>query len=85
MGIPYEFPSVVFAGLDCHGNSFSSVLLVHKEAQKGGFGFTRSFLSDLCSIVGTSSPGINIAKSAYFSSDRTIREYANEIWHTPCK
>ncbi len=28
---------------------------------------------------------INIAKSYYFSSDRTIREYANEIWHTPCK
>ena len=27
----------------------------------------------------------NIAKSYYFSSDRTIREYANEIWHTPCK
>ena len=24
---------------------------------------------------------INIAKSAYFSSDRTIEEYANEIWH----
>ena len=24
---------------------------------------------------------INIAKSAYFSSDRTIEEYANDIWH----
>ncbi|MBP1529230.1 MAG: glycogen/starch/alpha-glucan phosphorylase, partial [Erysipelotrichaceae bacterium] len=24
---------------------------------------------------------INIAKSAYFSSDRTISEYAREIWH----
>ena len=24
---------------------------------------------------------MNIAKSAYFSSDRTIREYADEIWH----
>ena len=24
---------------------------------------------------------INIAKSGYFSSDRTIREYCNEIWH----
>ena len=24
---------------------------------------------------------INIAESAYFSSDRTIREYAEEIWH----
>ncbi len=24
----------------------------------------------------------NIAKSAFFSSDRTIREYAEEIWHT---
>ncbi|MBQ6492308.1 MAG: glycogen/starch/alpha-glucan phosphorylase [Erysipelotrichaceae bacterium] len=24
---------------------------------------------------------INIAKSAYFSSDRTIKEYADEIWH----
>ncbi|WP_289149381.1 glycogen/starch/alpha-glucan phosphorylase, partial [uncultured Dubosiella sp.] len=23
---------------------------------------------------------VNIAKSGYFSSDRTIREYANEIW-----
>lgn len=23
---------------------------------------------------------INIAKSGYFSSDRTIRQYANEIW-----
>ncbi|MBO7669435.1 MAG: glycogen/starch/alpha-glucan phosphorylase, partial [Oscillospiraceae bacterium] len=23
----------------------------------------------------------NIAGSAYFSSDRTIREYADEIWH----
>ena len=28
---------------------------------------------------------VNIAKSYYFSSDRTIREYANEIWHAPCK
>ena len=24
---------------------------------------------------------INIAKSSYFSSDRTIRDYANDIWH----
>ena len=24
---------------------------------------------------------INIAKSGYFSSDRTIKEYADEIWH----
>ena len=24
---------------------------------------------------------INIAKSAYFSSDRTIEEYVNDIWH----
>ena len=24
---------------------------------------------------------INIAKSAYFSSDRTIEEYAHDIWH----
>ena len=24
---------------------------------------------------------INIAKSSYFSSDRTIEEYAKEIWH----
>ncbi len=24
---------------------------------------------------------VNIARSAYFSSDRTIREYAREIWH----
>lgn len=28
---------------------------------------------------------INIARSAYFSSDRTIREYADEIWHTQHK
>ena len=28
---------------------------------------------------------VNIAKSHYFSSDRTIREYADEIWHTPHK
>ena len=26
---------------------------------------------------------LNIARSAYFSSDRTILEYADEIWHTP--
>ncbi len=26
----------------------------------------------------------NIAKSAFFSSDRTIREYAEQIWHTRC-
>ncbi len=24
---------------------------------------------------------INIAKSGYFSSDRTINQYANEIWN----
>ncbi|MBR4421289.1 MAG: glycogen/starch/alpha-glucan phosphorylase, partial [Erysipelotrichaceae bacterium] len=24
---------------------------------------------------------INIAKSAYFSSDRTIEEYVQDIWH----
>ena len=24
---------------------------------------------------------MNVASSAKFSSDRTIREYANEIWH----
>ena len=24
---------------------------------------------------------VNIAKSGYFSSDRTIRQYADEIWH----
>ena len=29
---------------------------------------------------------INVARSGKFSSDRTIAEYANEIWHiTPCK
>ena len=28
---------------------------------------------------------INIARSAYFSSDRTIREYADEIWHVDHK
>ena len=28
---------------------------------------------------------VNIAKSAYFSSDRTVREYAREIWHAPVK
>ena len=29
---------------------------------------------------------INIASSAKFSSDRTIKEYADEIWHIkPCK
>jgi len=28
---------------------------------------------------------INIASSGKFSSDRTIREYASEIWHAqPC-
>ena len=26
---------------------------------------------------------INIARSSYFSSDRTIKEYADDIWHTP--
>ena len=26
----------------------------------------------------------NIARSAFFSSDRTIREYVRDIWHTPC-
>lgn len=25
---------------------------------------------------------MNIARSAYFSSDRTIKEYADDIWHT---
>ncbi len=24
---------------------------------------------------------MNVASSAFFSSDRTIREYANDIWH----
>jgi starch phosphorylase len=24
---------------------------------------------------------VNIAKSGFFSSDRTIRQYADEIWH----
>ena len=24
---------------------------------------------------------INIARSAFFSSDRTIEEYVNDIWH----
>ena len=24
---------------------------------------------------------VNIAKSGYFSSDRTIEEYAKDIWH----
>ena len=24
---------------------------------------------------------VNIAKSGYFSSDRTIQQYASEIWH----
>lgn len=29
---------------------------------------------------------LNIASSAFFSSDRTIKEYANEIWHIkPCR
>jgi starch phosphorylase len=28
---------------------------------------------------------INVAKSGKFSSDRTIREYAKEIWDVPCK
>ena len=27
---------------------------------------------------------VNIAKSGYFSSDRTIREYVRDIWHTRC-
>jgi len=27
----------------------------------------------------------NIAKAGYFSSDRTIREYCDDIWHTPYK
>ena len=26
----------------------------------------------------------NIAKAGVFSSDRTIREYCEDIWHTPC-
>jgi len=26
---------------------------------------------------------VNIAKSGVFSSDRTIRQYADEIWHVP--
>ena len=28
---------------------------------------------------------VNIAKSAYFSSDRTVKEYARDIWQIPCK
>ena len=28
---------------------------------------------------------INVAKSGHFSSDRTIRQYASEIWGVPCK
>ena len=26
---------------------------------------------------------VNVARSSFFSSDRTIREYADEIWHAP--
>ena len=28
---------------------------------------------------------VNIAKSAYFSSDRTVKDYARDIWQIPCK
>ena len=28
---------------------------------------------------------LNIAASAKFSSDRTITDYAREIWHVPCE
>jgi len=27
---------------------------------------------------------INVAKSGRFSSDRTIKEYAKDIWNVPC-
>jgi starch phosphorylase len=28
---------------------------------------------------------LNVARMAWFSSDRTIREYAEEIWNVPTK
>ena len=28
---------------------------------------------------------LNVARMAWFSSDRTIREYAEDIWHVPVR
>ena len=43
--------------------------------------------SRLCALYGDQAAWqrkalINIAKSGYFSSDRTIVEYVRDIWHT---